>query len=110
MLHDLYQVWVKPIRPKGGPYPASNGGQAYEKNKEIKKKPEQKKVKQMTKEKIPKAISTPPKKNEPVWKPKEETPKFTTTPPRTNKMVWRPKKEQPSTSTSLGSGAPSSKN
>ena len=31
------------------------------KNEEIKKKPEQKKVKQMTKEKIPKAVPTPPK-------------------------------------------------
>jgi len=42
------------------------------KNKEIKKKPEQKKVKQMTKEKTPKVVPTPPKKNKPVWKPKEE--------------------------------------
>ena len=64
----------------------------------------------MTKEKIPKAIPTPPKKNKSVWKPKEEAPKSTITPPRTNKMVWRPKKEQPSASTSLGLGAPSSKN
>jgi hypothetical protein len=63
------------------------------KNKEIKKKPEQKKVKHMTKEKALKAIPTRPKKNKPVWKPKEEAPKSTTTPPRTNKMVWRPKKE-----------------
>ena len=79
------------------------------KNKEIKKKPKQKKIKQMTKDKIPKVIPTPPKKNKPVWKPKE-APKATITPPRTNKMVWRPKKEQPSASTSPGSGAPSSKN
>ena len=49
------------------------------KNKEIKKKPEQKKVKQMTKEKIPKAIPTPPKKNKPMWKPKEEALKATIT-------------------------------
>jgi len=61
----------------------------------------------MTKEKIPKAVPTPPKKNKPVWKPKEETLKSTTTPPRTNKMVWRPKKEQSSASTSLGSGTSS---
>jgi len=33
------------------------------KNKEIKKKPEQKKIKQMTKEKTPKVVSTLPKKN-----------------------------------------------
>jgi len=78
------------------------------KNKEINKKSEQKKVKQMTKEKTPKAVPTPPKKNKSVWKPKEEAPKSTITPPRTNKMVWRPKKEQPLASTSLGSGAPSS--
>ena len=31
MLHDLYQVQAKPTRPKGGPYPTSNGGHAYEK-------------------------------------------------------------------------------
>ena len=36
------------------------------KNKEIKKKLEQNKVKQMTKQKIPKVVSTPPKKNKPV--------------------------------------------
>jgi hypothetical protein len=36
------------------------------KNKEIKKKPEQKKVKHMTKEKAPKVVPTPPKKNKPV--------------------------------------------
>ena len=30
MLHDLYQVWAKPTRPKGGPYPTSNGGHACE--------------------------------------------------------------------------------
>jgi len=36
------------------------------KNKEIKIKPEQKKVKQMTKEKGPKSVPTPPKKNKPV--------------------------------------------
>ena len=77
------------------------------KNKEIKKKPEQRKVKQMTKAKIPKAVPTPRKKNNPVWNPKEAAPKATTTPPRTNKMAWRPKKEQPSASTSPGSGAPS---
>ena len=79
------------------------------KNKEIKKKLEQKKVKQMTKEKTPKVVPTPPKKNKPVWKPKQEAPKSTTTPPITNKMVWRPKKEQRFASTSLGSGAQSSK-
>ena len=62
----------------------------------------------MTKEKAPKAVPTPPKKNKPVWKPKEAAPKSTTTPQKTNKMVWSPKKEQPSTSTSSGSGAPSS--
>jgi hypothetical protein len=76
------------------------------KNKDIKKKPEQKKVKQMTKEKTPRTILTPPKKNKPVWKPKEEPPKPTTTPRRTNKMVWSLKKEQPSASTSPRSGAP----
>jgi hypothetical protein len=70
------------------------------KNKEIKKKPEQKKVKQMTKEKTIKVVPTPPKKNKLAWKPKE-APKSTTTPPRTNKMV------QPFASTSLGSGTPS---
>ena len=85
-------------------------GSMVKKNKEIKKKSEQNKVKQMTKEKTPKVVPTPPKKNKPVWKPKEEAPKYTTTPPRTNKMVWRPKKEQPSASTSPGSGTPSSKN
>jgi hypothetical protein len=79
------------------------------KTKEIRKKPKQKKVKQMTKEKAPKVIPTPPKKNKLVCKPKEKTPKSTTTPPRTNKMVWRPRKEQSSASISLGSGAPSSK-
>jgi len=93
MLHDSYQVWAKPTRPKGDSYPTSTGGQHVEKNKEIKKKLEQKKVKQMTKEKAPKAIPTPPKKNKLVWKPKEATLKSTTTPSRTNKMVWRPKKE-----------------
>ena len=46
------------------------------KNKEIKMKSEQKKVK-MTKEKTPKAVPTSPKKNKPVWKPKEEGPKST---------------------------------
>ena len=60
------------------------------KNKEIKKKPEQKKVKQTTKEKIPKTVPIPQKKNKSVWKPKEEAPK-STTPPGTNKMVWRTK-------------------
>jgi len=79
------------------------------KNKEIKMKPEPKKVK-MTKEKTPKFVPTPPKKNKMVWKPKEGAPKSITTPSRTNKMVWRPKKEQPSASTSSGSGASSSKN
>ena len=78
------------------------------KNKEIKMKPEQKKVK-MIKEKIPKAVPTLPNKNKTVWKPKAEAPKSTTTPPRTNKMVWRSKKEQPSASTSPRSSAPSSK-
>ena len=78
------------------------------KNKEIKMKLEEKKDK-MTKEKTPKAIPTPPKKNKMVWKPKEGAPKSITTPSRTNKMVWRPKKEQPSASTSR-SGVPSSKN
>ena len=48
------------------------------KNKEIKMKLKQKKVKQMTKEKTPKVVPTPPKKNKPVWKPKEEAPKSTT--------------------------------
>ena len=64
----------------------------------------------MTKEKTPRAIPTPLKKNKPVWKPKEEAPKSTTRPPRTNKMVWRLKKEQPSVSTSPGLGAASTSN
>jgi hypothetical protein len=76
------------------------------KSKEIKRKSEQKKVKQLPKENIPKVVPTPPKKL--VWRPKEEAPKSTTTPPRTNKMVWRPKKEQPSTSTSPRVDTPSS--
>ena len=84
-------------------------GMFVKKNKEIKMKLEQKKVK-MTKEKTPKVVPTPPKKNKTVWKPKEGAPKSITTPSRTNKMVWRPKKEQPSASTSSGSGASSSKN
>ena len=66
MLHDLYQILAEPTRPKGDPYTTSNGGQHVKNNKEIKKKPEQKKVKQMAKEKIPKAVPTPPKKNKPV--------------------------------------------
>jgi len=51
------------------------------KNKEIKKKPEQKKIKQMTKEKTPKVVPPPPKKNKSMWRPKEEALKSTTTPP-----------------------------
>ena len=78
------------------------------KNKEIKMKLEQKKVKQMTKEKTPKAVPTPPKKNMPVWKPKEEAPKSTTTPPKSNKMVWRPKKVQSSAPTPPGTDVLSS--
>jgi len=66
MLHDLYQIRAKPTRPKGGPYPTSNGGQACEKEQRNQKEAKQKKVKQMIKEKTPKAIPTPPKKNKPV--------------------------------------------
>ena len=40
MLHDLYQVWAEPTRPKGGPYPTSNGGQAYDKEQRNKKEAE----------------------------------------------------------------------
>ena len=69
------------------------------KNKEIKKKPEQKKIKQMIKEKIPKVVPTPPKKNKPVWKPKEEKSKAVPTPPKKNKPVWKPKEETPKSTT-----------
>jgi len=62
-------------------------------DKEITKRHEQQKIKQVTKEDKPKVVSTLPKKNKLVWKPKEATLKSTTTPSRTNKMVWRPKKE-----------------
>jgi len=75
-------------------------------NKENKKRPEQKKMKQITKEEKPKVVPTPSKKT--VWKQKEEAPKSTTTLPKSNKMVWRPKKVQSSTSTFTGTDAPSS--
>ena len=68
------------------------------KNTEIKKRPEQKKVKQIPKEEAPKPIPTPPRKNKMVWKTKEAAPMSTTTPPKSNKMVWKPKQVQPSTS------------
>ena len=76
------------------------------KNKEIKKKLEQNKVKQMTKQKTPKAVPTPPKKKKMVWKPKEEAPKSTAAPPKKINMVWRVK-TLASASTSSGLGAPS---
>ena len=62
------------------------------KNKEIKKRPEQKKVKQIPKEEAPKPIPTPPRKNKMVWKTKEAALKSTTTPPKSNKWCGSPSK------------------
>ena len=58
------------------------------KEKEFKKRPEQKKIKQITKGEKSKVVSTPPKKNKSVWKPKEEAPTATTTPSKKINMVW----------------------
>ena len=77
------------------------------KNKEIKMKPEQKKIKQMTNEKGPKGVPTPPRKKT-VWKQKGDAPKSTSTSPKSNKMVWKPKKVQSSASTSPVTNVPSS--
>ena len=49
-------------------------------NKEVKKKPELKKTKQITKEETPEAVSTPSKKNKTLWKPKKKALNSTTTP------------------------------
>jgi hypothetical protein len=78
------------------------------KNKENKKRLEQKKNSLKQKEKTPKVVLTPPKKDKKVWKQKKKAPKSTSTPPKSNKMVWRPKKVQSSTSTSPGMDVPSS--
>ena len=92
MLHDHNQVRAKSTWHKEVEIQPQLVDSLVKKNKENKKRPEQKKIKQITKEEIPKVVSTPPKKNKMVWKQKEEAPKSTTTPPRRNKMVWRPKK------------------
>jgi hypothetical protein len=73
------------------------------------KRPEQKRNNLKKKEKSPKVVPTPPKR-EKVWKHKEEASESTTTTPKRNKLVWRPKKEQTSAPTPSGTDTPSTKN